>query len=267
MSKELERFATAILPEIAPTTLLTPSDGLQEDWHELATDEGSLPFFVARPAQAAGPLPVVLVVQEIFGVHAHIRDVARRFAHLGYLAIAPELFVRLGDPSRAATIDVLRTEFVAKAPDSRVLSDLDAVLEWSSTNGGDPDRVALTGFCWGGRMAWLYAAHQPRLKAAVAWYGRLQAEPMALQPVYPVDLAGKLSAPVLGLYGGQDQGIPLADVDLLKERLAAAGSPSRIEVYPDSPHAFYADYRPSYREADAKDAWESALSWFREHGV
>jgi carboxymethylenebutenolidase len=208
----------------------------------------------------------VLVVQEIFGLHEYIKDVARRFAKLGYVAVAPDLYHRQGDVSRLPTIDAIR-EVVVKVPDAQVLSDLDACVAWAAQNGGDDRRFAVTGFCWGGRITWLYAAHQPKLKAGVAWYGRLVGDATALQPKYPVDVARELGAPVLGLYGGQDNGIPLEAVEKMRTALATAKSPSTIHVYPDAPHAFHADYRPSYRKADAEDGWKRLQEWFEKNGV
>jgi len=222
--------------------------------------------YFASP-EGRGPFPILLVIQEIFGLHEHIRDVARRFAKAGYLAIAPELFFRLGRPQDAASVDELRANFVAKAPDATVLSDLDACLAWAEAQGGDAGRVAATGFCWGGRITWLYAAHQPKLRAAVAWYGRLAGPTDPLHPRHPIDLATDLKAPVLGLYGAEDPGIPLADLERLMSALAAAKSPSAVHVYPGAPHAFFADYRPSYRADAAQDGWRRTLDWFRNHGA
>jgi len=215
-----------------------------------------------------GPFPVVLVVQEIFGVHEHIKDVCRRFAKEGYCAVAPELYARQGDVSKYTDYKQIFAEVVSKVPDAQVMSDLDAAVAWAAKSGsGDAARVGVTGFCWGGRITWLYAAHSAVLKAGVAWYGRLVGAATPLQPRYPIDVAAELKAPVLGLYGGQDQGIPLADVEKMRAALAAAKQPSEIHVYPDAPHGFHADYRPSFREADARDAWRRCLEWFRKNGV
>jgi len=210
---------------------------------------------------------VVLVVQEIFGVHEHIRDVARRLAHLGCFAIAPELYFRQGDPTRAQSIEQLRDDIVSKVPDEQVLADLDATLAWSIGHGGDATRVGVTGFCWGGRITWLYAAHQPAVKAAVAWYGRLAGPSNALQPRHPLDVALSLKAPVLGLYGGQDSGIPVGQVEQMRHALHEEGSTSQIVLYPGAPHAFHADYRPSYRAEAARDGWQRLQQWFARHGV
>lgn len=251
-------FALAVQPVHASTVISTASTGLATGTAAIAAQGGELPVYYARPA-AGNRLPVVLVVQEIFGVHEHIRDVCRRLAHAGYLAIAPELFFRQGDPTTQPDIPAILQNIVAKVPDAQVMADLDACAAWSASQGGNPARLAITGFCWGGRITWLYAAHKPSVKAGVAWYGRLAGAVSELTPQHPLDVAGKLHAPVLGLYGGQDQGIPLADVDKMRAALSAAGGRSTIHVYPDAPHAFHADYRPSYRKAEAEDGWKRAL--------
>ncbi len=259
-------FALAVQPVHAQTVITTDADGLDTGDAALDVAGGKLPVYFARPA-GGKDLPTVLVVQEIFGVHEHIKDVCRRFAKQGYLAIAPELFFRQGDPRTIENVGEIIQSIVNKVPDAQVLSDLDACAAWAAKNGGDPARLAITGFCWGGRITWLYAAHNPQLKVGVAWYGRLDSAPSELQPKQPVDLAADLKAPVLGLYGGADQGIPLDDVDLMRDELKRAGSPSEIHVYPDAPHAFNADYRPTYRKEEAEDGWKRLLEWFKRHGV
>jgi carboxymethylenebutenolidase len=212
-------------------------------------------------------LATVLVVQEIFGVHEHIRDICRRFAKVGYVAVAPELYARQGDVSKVANIQEIMP-IVSRVPDAQVMADLDATVAWArASSKGDAKKLGITGFCWGGRIVWLYAAHNPGLKAGVAWYGRLTGKTSELQPRNPLDVASELKAPVLGLYGGQDQGIPLADVDAMRAALSAAKSPSEIIVYPDAPHGFHADYRPSYRASDAADGWQKLQAWFRKHGA
>jgi carboxymethylenebutenolidase len=212
---------------------------------------------------------VVLVVQEIFGVHEHIQDVCRRLAKEGALAVAPELYAREGDVSKLTDVQQIVRDVVARVPDAQVLADLDATLAWARASGkGDATRAAVTGFCWGGRITWLYAAHAPSLRAGAAWYGRLAGAPTERQPKFPVDVAPTLTVPVLGLYGGRDEGIPLADVEAMRAALARAGATkSEIRVFPDAPHGFHADYRPSYREADARAAWSEMLAWFRRHGA
>jgi carboxymethylenebutenolidase len=214
--------------------------------------------------------PVVLVVSEIFGVHEHIADVARRLAKQGYMAVAPELFVRQGDVKNIADTSRLMSEVVSKVPDEQVLGDLDAAVAWAKAQGGDTTRLGITGFCWGGRIVWLYSAHSPLLQAGVAWYGRLMGPTSTLQPRHPIDVAGQLHAPVLGLYGAKDQGIPLDSVDRMKAALAqgnAAARASQFVIYPDAGHAFNADYRPSYHKESATDAWQRCLAWFKANRV
>ena len=260
-------FAAAVQPVRADTVITTSAEGLTAGEVKVPVADGEIPAYRAMPAKG-GPFAVVLVVQEIFGVHEHIKDVCRRFAKEGYCAIAPELYARQGDVSKLTDYREIFAQVVSKVPDAQVMSDLDAAVAWAARSGiGDAARVGVTGFCWGGRITWLYAAHSPKLKAGVAWYGRLAGEPTQLQPKYPLDLAAELQAPVLGLYGGQDQGIPLADVEKMRAALAAAKEPSEIVVFPDAPHGFHADYRPSYRAAEAKDGWERCLAWFRRNGV
>lgn len=252
----------------AQTAVRTPSDGLTVG--EITYEVGGfkVPAYRAAPAGKTG-LPVVLVIQEIFGVHEYIADTARRFARAGYLAIAPELYARQGDPSKYGEIAKLQAEIVSKVPDAQVMADLDGALTWAAANGGNVSKAGITGFCWGGRITWLYAAHGP-VKAGVAWYGRLVGNASELTPRHPVDVAANLKAPVLGLYGAADTGIPLDTVEKMKVALAT-GSPaakaSQFVVYPDAPHAFHADYRPSFRQGPAEDGWKRALEWFKTHGV
>jgi len=262
-------FAAAVLPVVAQTTVQTDGKGLVAGPVSIPVGSFRLPAYRAAPEGKRNP-PVVLVISEIFGVHEHIADVARRFAKQGYLAIAPELFVRQGDAKSYTDIPTLMSEVISKVPDAQVMADLDAVVAWAKTQGGDTGRLGVTGFCWGGRITWLYCAHNPGVNAGVAWYGRLVGQASALQPQHPVDVAGKLHAPVLGLYGGQDSGIPLDTVDKMKAALGQGGAAARASqfvVYPDAPHAFHADYRPSYRKEAAQDAWERCLAWFKMHKV
>lgn len=267
-------FAAAVSPVQAQTAITTDSAGLLAGEVAIPAAGGNMPAYRAAPAAAPGtrqaPLPIVLVVQEIFGVHEYIRDVCRRFARLGYLAVAPELYARQGDPSRYPDIPSLYAAIVSKVPDAQVMADLDATADWAVGAGGDPDRLAVTGFCWGGRITWLYAAHAARVRAAVAWYGRLVGESTALTPVHPVDVAAQVRAPVLGLYGGADAGIGPETIERMKQALAGnkgAGARSRFVVYPDAPHAFHADYRPSYRKAAAEDGWARCIAWLQENGI
>lgn len=262
-------FAAAALPVMAQTVIKTDDAGLVAGEVTIPVGDFKLPAYRAAPAGRTGA-PVVLVASEIFGVHEHIADVARRFAKAGYCAIAPELFVRQGDAGSYGEVAKLIAEVVSKVPDAQVMSDLDACVAWAKTQGADTSKLGVTGFCWGGRITWLYAAHNPGVKAGVAWYGRLVGAPNALQPRHPVDIAAGLHGPVLGLYGGQDTGIPLDTVEQMKAALAAGGAAakaSRFQVYADAPHAFHADYRPSYRQAAAEDGWKRCREWFAAHGV
>ncbi|WP_338431376.1 dienelactone hydrolase family protein [Synechococcus elongatus] len=257
-------FALATRP-IAAAVITTDSKGLKTGIAQIPTADGSIPAYWARPASGQ-TFPIVLVVQEIFGVHEHIQDVCRRFAKLGYFAIAPEMFVRQGDVSKLESIDEIR-KIVSKVPDAQVMADLDATVAWAATQKGDRDRLAITGFCWGGRITWLYAAHNPQVKTGAAWYGRLVGNSTELTPKHPVDVAAELKVPVLGLYGGEDTGIPLDTVQQMRDRLKTGQSKSAIIIYEGAPHAFFADYRPSYRQADAQDAWQRLQTWFQQHGV
>ena len=264
-------YAASAAPLMAQTAVKTSSEGLIEGEVVIDVNGFKMPAYRSAPKGKTN-LPVVLVISEIFGVHEYIADVTRRFAKAGYLAIAPELFVRQGDPSAYGEIAKLQAEVISKVPDAQVMADLDATLQWADKNGGNANRAAITGFCWGGRITWLYAAHNPKLKAGVAWYGRVEGQTNANNPKHPVDLAVQLKAPVLGLYGGEDAGIPVTSVNNMKEVLALAASrgnkaakASEFVLYRDAPHAFHADYRPSYRAAPATDGWNRALAWFNQH--
>jgi carboxymethylenebutenolidase len=262
-------YAAAAMPLMAQTAIKTPSDGLRTGETTFEVNGFKVPAYFAAPVGKTN-LPVVLVVHEIFGVHEYIADTCRRFARAGYLAIAPELYARQGDPSKYGEMAKLMAEVVSKVPDAQVMADLDGAVKWAGANGGDAGKVAITGFCWGGRITWLYAAHNKAVKAGVAWYGRLVGQASALTPKHPVELTADLSGPVLGLYGGADTGIPLDTVEKMKLALAQ-GSPaaraSQFVVYPETPHAFHADYRPSYRKEPADDGWKRALDWFKANGV
>jgi carboxymethylenebutenolidase len=260
-------FALATQPISAQTMITTPMDGLLAGEVKIPTsDGGEMPAYRAMPAKGRGHRTVI-VIEEIFGVHEHIKDICRRFAQQGYLAIAPELFARHGDPSKLNDIQELIRTVVSKAPDAQVMQDLDSTVAWAAKNKGDGKRLAITGFCWGGRMVWLYAAHNPKVKAGAAWYGGLVRPATPLQPKHPIDIAAGLTTPVLGLYGGQDQGIPLNTVEQMKTELARGRSGSEFVVYPEGPHGFHADYRPSYRAEMAKEAWTKTLAWFQKHGA
>lgn len=264
-------FVVASDPVMA-AAIETDFKGLKAGEQMIPIGNFQLPAYVSRPENAKGNLPIIIVVSEIFGVHEYIADVTRRFAKLGYLAIAPEFFTRAGDPNTYGTIAEIQANIVAKTPDAQVLNDLQAALVWAGKNGGDLKRVGVTGFCWGGRITWL-SATLPQVKAGVAWYGRVIGEKTENSPRHPVDLAADLKAPVLGLYGGADTGISLESVEQMRAALAQAApknpaaKASLIEVYPDTPHAFHADYRATYREGPAKDGWEKCLAWFKKMGV
>jgi carboxymethylenebutenolidase len=259
-------FALAVRP-VSAQTITTDTNGLEAGEVSIRVADGQIPAYRAVPS-SGGPFPTVLVVQEIFGVHEHIKDICRRFAKLGYMAVAPELYARQGDVSKLENIKEIFARVVSKVPDAQVLSDLDATVAWAKSTGkADTARLGITGFCWGGRIVWLYSAHNPDLKAGVAWYGRLVGEATELQPKYPIDLVTELKAPVLGLYGAADTGIPVESVERMQAALKAAGKPSEIILYPDTPHAFYADYRPSYRKEAAESGWKRLREWFHKYGV
>ncbi|NJN87958.1 MAG: dienelactone hydrolase family protein [Leptolyngbyaceae cyanobacterium SL_7_1] len=258
-------FAAAVRP-VAAATITTTTEGLVAGAVQIPVADGELPAYRAMPS-TGDSFPVVLVVQEIFGVHEHIQDVCRRLAQLGYLAIAPELFARQGDVSQFTDVQKIIREVVSQVSDTQVLSDLDATALWASKSGGDINRLGITGFCWGGRIVWLYAAHSAQLKAGVAWYGRLVGDANPRQPLYPVDVAPLLQAPVLGLYGGMDDGIPVSTVEQMREAIATANGASEIMVYPEAPHGFHADYRPTYQEETAQDGWLRLQQWFQQQGV
>jgi len=259
-------FAAAAMPVVAQGVVKTDGGGLHADTITVTVNGQAVPVYRAQP-EGGKNLPVVLVISEIFGVHEHIADVARRFAKLGYLALAPDLFVRQGDPQKVSSIADLQKDIISKTPDAQVMADLDAVVAWAKANGGDGDKIAITGFCWGGRITWLYAAHNPSIKAGVAWYGRLMGESNANFPRHPVDIAGALTVPVLGLYGLKDTGISQESIEIMKAALAKGPNKSTFVIYPNSGHAFHADYRPSYVEADAKDGWGRMQAWFKQNGV
>ena len=259
-------FALAVLP-VSAQTITTDSTHLIAGEVSIPTTDGQIPAYRAMPA-TGNSFPVVLVVQEILGVHEHIKDVCRRFAKLGHLAVAPELFARQGDVSKMSDISEILSKVVSKVPDAQVMSDLDATVAWTDKSSkGNVTKLGITGFCWGGRIVWLYAAHNPQLKAGVAWYGRLVGRANELQPKHPIDVAASLRAPVLGLYGGDDSGISLDTVEQMRNALKTQASPSEIIVYPNTPHGFHADYRPSYRKEQAEDGWKRLQEWFKKHGA
>jgi len=259
-------FCAAIAP-VSAQTITTSAEGVDAGEARVDAGDAMIPAYHAAP-QRGGPFPVVLVIHEIFGVHEHIKDVCRRFARLGYYAIAPDLFARQGDAAKEPDMAKIMANIVAKTPDAEVANDLEATLRFAAASGAaDIERAAVVGFCWGGRQAWLYAAHNPRLKAAVAWYGPLAYAVSGSSPKNPPDIVGALKVPTLGLYGGQDKSIPLAQIEAMRAKLAAAGDASRIVVYPDAGHAFFADYRPNYVKADAEASWQGATAWLKAHGM
>lgn len=258
-------FAAAVLP-VGADTITTDTTGLEAGEVKIKVKDGEIPAYRAMPATGKD-FPVVLVVQEIFGVHEHIKDICRRFAKKGYLAIAPDLYVRQGDVSNLTAFPEI-LKIVNTVPDAQVMADLDATVAWAKeTSKADTARLGITGFCWGGRVVWLYSAHNPGLKAGVAWYGRLVGTTDPLHPKNPIDLVADLKAPVLGLYGGADNGIPNKTVEQMQQALKEAGKPSEIKLYPDTPHGFHADYRPTYRKEHAEDGWKRLLEWFSKNGV
>lgn len=259
-------YAAAAAPVQSQTAIKTSSTGLLEG--EVIVDVSGFKMNAYRAAPMGKEnLPVVLVIHEVFGVHEYIADVCRRFAQAGYLAIAPELFQRQGEPASYNVMADLFREIVEKTPDAQVMTDLDACVMWATSNGGDVKRTAMTGFCWGGRITWLYAAHaKPKnmnLKAAAAWYGKLVGDTSQVTPKHPLQIAGAITAPVLGLYGAADTSIPLVNVDQMK----LAAKTAQFKIYPDAPHAFHADYRPTYRSEPALDGWKQLLAWFKANGV
>ncbi len=259
-------FALSVQP-VSAQTITTDDAGLTAGEAKVPTGDGQMPAYRAMPA-TGGPFPVVLVVQEIFGVHEHIKDLCRRLAKAGYFAVAPELYARQGDVSQLKDIQEIFTTVVSKVPDAQVMGDLDATVAWAGGTGkADTTRLAITGFCWGGRITWLYCAHNPHVSAGAAWYGRLVGQANALMPKNPIDLAASLKVPVLGLYGGADQGIPAHSVEEMRAALARGTSGSELVVYPDAPHGFNADYRPSYRKETAEDGWKRMLAWFKTHAA
>lgn len=250
----------------AAQTITTDTDGLIVGDVRIPVADGEISAYRAMPA-AATNVAVVLVVQELFGVHEYLRDVCRRLAKLGYMAIAPDLFIRQGDVSQIEDIQTIFTQIVPRVPDSQVISDLDATVAWAATSGGDINRLGITGFCWGGRIVWLYAAHSLQLKAGVAWYGPLTGQATLLQPQTPLDIAAFLKAPVLGLYGAMDEYIPTSLVKQMQHSLKEAGSSSEFTVYPDASHGFHADYRPSYHKQAAENGWQRLQAFFKLYGV
>ncbi|HEX7958091.1 MAG TPA: dienelactone hydrolase family protein [Pyrinomonadaceae bacterium] len=266
-------FALAVQPVTAQTVITTDAQGLEAGEVKIPVRDGEMPAYRAMPAKGKN-LPVALVVQEIFGIHEHIKDVCRRFARLGYMAVAPSLYFRQGDTTKVAMEEVMKV--VARVPDEQVMADLDSTVAWArATKVSDAKRVGITGFCWGGRIVWLYSAHSKDVDAGVAWYGRLvanaDAKPNPLTPRQPIDLVDELNAPVLGLYGGKDRGIPVETVErmrgALKRSKSKAAARSEVVLYPEAGHGFHADYRPSYNKEAAADGWQRLQAWFKKYGA
>ena len=258
-------FALAVLP-VSAETITTDSNGLTVSEVMIPVSGGSIPGYRAMP-NMGGPFATILVVHEVLGVHEHIKDICRRLAKAGYFAVAPALYAREGDVARISDIKQIM-QVVAKVPESQVASDLDATVAWAKSTGkADTSELGIVGFCWGGRQVWLYAAHNPHLKAGAAWYGVLQRPNSDMTPENPIDVVQRINAPILGLYGGADPGIPIGQIEAMRSALKRAGKTSEIIVYPNTPHGFNADYRPSYRPEQAKDGWRRMLAWFKQHGV
>jgi carboxymethylenebutenolidase len=259
-------FAMAVRP-VSAQTITTDANGLTAGEVMIPVADGQIPAYRACPSKGRN-FPIVLVVQEIFGVHEHIKDLCRRLGKAGYCAVAPALYARQGDVSKIENIQDILTKVVSKVPDSQVMSDLDAAATWAAKNSrGSADHLAITGFCWGGRIAWLYAAHNPKLKAGAAWYGRIEGDRNEMTPKNPIDYAGALKAPVIGFYGAKDTGIPQESVERMRTALRVVDDKSEINVYPQAEHGFNADYRPSYNKEAAQDAWRKMLAWFKKNGV
>jgi carboxymethylenebutenolidase len=265
MSTLITGFTNAVA-RAASAPIVTDSAGLAAGEVQIPVSDGHLPAYAAKPDHG-GPFPTILVIEEIFGVHDYIKDVCRRLAKIGYLAVAPELYARIGDPSKYDSPQEIFTNIILKAPDATMLTDLDSTAAWAAANGGNPQKLGVMGFCRGGRDTWLYAEHNPHLKAAVAWYGPVTGPTSPIQPHTPLDRASGLHCPLLGLYGGQDKSINQTDVGEAADRAREAGHTVKIHVFPDAGHGFHADYRESYHKADAESGWVEALDWFKHYGV
>ncbi len=258
-------FALAVQP-VSAQTITTNTDGITAGEVKVPVADGEMPAYRAFPNKGHN-FPVTLVIQEIFGVHEHIKDLCRRLAKKGHYAIAPALFARQGDPAKIQDIQLLMRDIVSKVPDAQVMTDIDSTLAFADKNEGNGKKAAITGFCWGGRIVWLYAVHNPKIKAGAAWYGRMEGQSSPLQPKHPIDFAATLKVPILGLYGGKDQGIPQSSIGKMREALKAGTSKSNIILYASAQHGFNADYRPSYGKVDAEDAWARMLAWFKKNGA
>ena len=265
MSSLISGFTLAVAP-VEAQVIHTDTIGIAGGEVKIPVSDGEMPAYASKP-ERPGPFPVILVNEEIFGVHEHIKDLCRRLAKAGYLAVAPEIYARQGDLSKMTDVNQIVSQVINKKPDAEMLSDLDAAVAWAGKNGGDLTRLGVTGFCRGGRNTWFYDAHNPQVKAAVAWYGPIKGAPSDIQPKVVSDIAADIHAPLLGLYGGQDTSINVNDVEAAAELARKAGKTVEIHVYADAPHGFNADYRPSYKKADAEDGWARMLAWFKKYGV
>lgn len=261
-------FVTLATERVEAQVIHTSTEGLDAGETQIPVSDGHLPAYFARPAKGTD-FPTILVFEEIFGVTDYIQDVCRRLAKLGYLAVATEYYARIADLSKFTDTPTIFKEVISKKPDAEYMTDADSTVAWAEANKGDGKRLAVTGFCWGGRMTWLYAAHNPHLRAAVAWYGLIdRPQPTtAIQPHTVMDIAGDIHCPLMGLYGGKDPSIPVKVVRAAEAKARAAGRTVDIHIFPNSGHGFHADYRPSYVEADAKAGWALLRGWFKKHGA
>jgi carboxymethylenebutenolidase len=257
---------TLATERVEAQTIHTDATGLEAGETKIPVPGGGLPAYFARPAKGT-KFPIILVNEEIFGVHEYIKDICRRLAKLGYLAVATEYYARIGDLSTMTDVQQIVTDVISREPDAQYMADADATVDWAVANHGDISRLGVIGFCRGGRMTWLYAAHNPKLKAAVAFYGPVGGTPTPIQPATATDYADRLLCPLLGLYGGSDPSIPVDAVHAAEAKAKAAHKTVEIVVYPDAPHGFHADYRPSYRRDAAEDGWKRMLGWFKQYGV
>lgn len=265
MTSLISGFTLAVTA-VEAQVIHTDTIGINGGEVKIPVSDGEMPGYASKP-NGPGPFPIILVNEEIFGVHEHIKDICRRLAKAGYLAVAPEIYARQGDLSKMTDVSQIVSQVISKKPDAEMLSDLDAAVAWAGNNGGDLNRLGVTGFCRGGRNTWLYDAHNPRVKAAVAWYGPVKGATSDIQPKTATDIAPTLNAPLLGLYGGQDTGIAVSDVEAAATLARTAGKTVEIKLYGDAPHGFNADYRPSYKKADAEDGWARMMAWFKKYGV
>ena len=258
-------YTLAAGPVIAQTIVTTPAEGLVAGDVTILAGDRDIPGYRARPSSGSA-WPVVVVCQEIFGLHEYIKDVCRRLAREGYLAVAPDYYVRQGDPKTAENVQAAAAIAMRK-PDDELFRDLDATCAWAASDGGNGEKLAIIGFCRGGRNVWAYAAQNPRLKAGVAWYGPVAGQPSALTPRAPLELVADIKCPILGLYGEADTGIPVDGLRTMETRMREAGKRFTLVIYPGAPHGFHADYRPSYREDPAKAGWRLMLDFLKGNGV